>query len=140
MAGHAVNVTFESKIFQDEGDESYRVTAVGQVIQKKAAWYLSYEELLTGQPATKVFIKIEAGQVAITRTNVTKTRLVFEKGLVDNQPYQTAAGVMLLETNTKTLLVDIDEEAGAGKVHLDYSLSANGEVVGQYQVSLQFTR
>lgn len=140
MAGQAVKVTFESKIVQEEGDESYTIEADGRLVQKGAAWYLTYEELLEEQPATKVLVKIEPDHVAITRTNVTKTRLVFERGVVDHQPYQTAAGVMMLGTNTSELLIDIDEEELLGKVALAYSLSANGEVVGQYQVSLQFAQ
>ncbi|MBS9337957.1 DUF1934 domain-containing protein [Fructobacillus parabroussonetiae] len=139
MAGQTVNVTFESKIYQDAGDESYQIQSQGKLVQKGAAWYLTYDESLEDQPRTKVLVKIEEGRVAITRTNVTKTRLVFEKGLVDQQPYQTAAGVMLLATNTSKLVQAIDE-SGAGKILLDYALSANGEVVGQYQVSLHFVR
>ncbi|MBS9335670.1 DUF1934 domain-containing protein [Fructobacillus papyrifericola] len=140
MVGQAVTVSFESKIYQDEGDESYRVEAEGRLVAKGAAWYLTYEEELPEQPVTKVLVKIEEGRVAITRTNLTKTRLVFEEGLVEHQPYQTAAGMMLLDTNTRDLLVAIDEQAGTGKVLLNYALSANGEVVGQYQVSLHFVQ
>ncbi|MBS9335077.1 DUF1934 domain-containing protein [Fructobacillus sp. M1-13] len=140
MAGQTVKVTFQSKIYQDGGDESYEVTASGQLVQKGAAWYLTYDEALPEQPVTKVLVKIEDDRVAITRSNVTKTRLVFEKGLVDNQPYQTAAGMFILATNTKDFLVSIDEVGKEGKVLLDYSLSANGRVVGQYQVSLHFVQ
>lgn len=140
MAGKAVNVTFDSKIFQDGGDESYQVQATGQLVQKGASWYLTYDEELPEQPVTQVLVKIEPDRLAITRTNVLKTRLVFEKGLVDHQPYQTAAGMMLLGTNTKTLRIDIDAVSGMGQVELAYSLSANGKVVGQYQVSLQFAQ
>lgn len=139
MTGKTVQVQFQSKIFQDEGDESFDIQAKGRLVEKGDALYLTYDEEIAEQPVTKVMVKMEEGRVAISRSNVNKTRLVFEPGLLANQPYQTAAGMMLLDTNTRRFELDLADNKESGKLLLDYSLAANGEVVGQYQVSLQFS-
>ncbi|GAP02454.1 hypothetical protein FPFC_013360 [Fructobacillus pseudoficulneus] len=138
MNQQEVQLQIVNQVFQDGGDERYEVATDGVLTTKGESFYLAYTETLPEQPDTKVVFKFKGDQVTINRHNVTKTRMVFEMGLVDPQPYQTVAGMMILATNTQKMEIEFDEATGTGQLDLSYSLTANGDVVGQYQVALQF--
>ncbi|GAO99587.1 DUF1934 domain-containing protein [Fructobacillus ficulneus] len=138
MMKQNVDVRVTTQVFQDNGDERYDIQAPGTVTSRGMSLYLTYTESLPDQPDTKVLVKFKENQVTITRKSAIKTHLVFRIGLVDNQPYQTAAGMMILATNTSQLNMQVVGNKAEGQIQMAYSLSANGSVIGQYLVSLQF--
>ncbi|KMK53083.1 putative beta-barrel protein YwiB [Fructobacillus sp. EFB-N1] len=138
MSQKEVQVKISHQVFQDAGDEHYEVETTGLLTIKGDSVYLAYTEKIDDEGETKVIFKLTEKQISLSRHNVTKTRMVFQLGLVEHQPYQTVAGMMLLSTNTNQLDFTFDESKQAGALDLAYALSANDQVVGQYQVALQF--
>lgn len=138
MSQKEVQVKISHQVFQDAGDERYEIETTGVLTIKGDSVYLAYTEKIDDQGETNVVFKFSENQISLSRHNVTKTRMVFRPGLVEHQPYQTVAGMMLLSTNTSQLDFAFDEVQLAGSLDLAYALSANDQVVGQYQVALQF--
>ena len=52
--------------------------------------------------------------------------------------YQTPTGQMQLETLATLMALNIDHEETHGEVAIDYVLYAMQQIVGQYEIRLQF--
>ncbi|MDZ7834573.1 MAG: DUF1934 domain-containing protein [Alkalibacterium sp.] len=67
------------------------------------------------------------------------TRLVFDSDTDTESNYRTPAGIIPLRVTTNDLRVSYYDRPFAGRVWVDYTLSANKQILGEYQIRLHFT-
>lgn len=91
----------------------------------------------------KNLMKISNGKtIDIIRSGAITSRMTFEKGLTDRSSYQTAAGVMELETRTKELTLegnywDIDPRSALICIHISYELFVGGSSVSENEMLMK---
>lgn len=132
-----VQLSFATKITQDGEVENFQFETAGELLVKNGQIFLRYTEILAEQQ-TQVRFKFESNAVRLSRTGVGQTKLVFIPETKVPAFYQTPAGQMHLETYTTDLSVQIDDKEGHGQIEINYQLIANDQVVGEYELRLQF--
>lgn len=91
----------------------------------------------------KNLMKITDGTTLdLVRTGAIGSRMSFAKGLTDRSSYQSAGGIMELETRTKELtfegeLQDIDIRNALICIHLSYELYIGGEYVSANEMLMR---
>lgn len=99
-------------------------------------YYLRYIEHQNGQ-ATPVQFRLD-DQVHLHRNGELTTLLDFDLAAPTYTRYRTQYGVIRLEVLTSRLEKEIDPGIPAGQLHLEYALKTAGQIVGSYQLQLQF--
>lgn len=122
---------------QDGQSESFSFAEDGEFINLNGKYYLRYLEHQQGV-ATPVQFRLDDGEVHLHRQGTTETRFVFDLAQPTISRYQTEYGIMHLHVITTKLERDIDPDKPAGKLAVSYQLQAGGQVVGSYQLQLQF--
>ena len=64
--------------------------------------------------------------------------MTFSLGKTTRTAYRTPYSMMELEINTKKLVIDMGE--AAGKVDLCNDMAVNGDLVGEYELSIKITK
>lgn len=118
---------------------------------RNGSHYLFYEEQPEGCPATlKTRVKRRGGRVEICRQGIMGNNLVFEAGRQYRTEYSTPFGTLLLDIVTESVEVEEDKcdsdvpRDGLGEgangwpdVKIRYLLENQGEVVGEYELSIR---
>lgn len=99
-------------------------------------YYLRYVEHQNGQ-ATPVQFRLD-DQVHLHRNGELTTLLDFDQETPTYTRYRTQYGVIRLEVLTSRLEKKVDPATPAGQLIVDYALKTAGQVVGSYQLQLQF--
>lgn len=133
-----VKVHLKTKIRQGNDIEDFQFDTDGQLLLKNGALYLRYTEIIDDQ-TTQVMFKIDDERVRLNRSGETTTKLAFVKSQRVPALYQTPAGQMQIETLTTLLANHFDLANWRGEVDVDYVLYANQQIVGQYEIRLQFS-
>lgn len=138
--GIPINIKLETSIFQNEHRQNFLYESVGQAVQVGSHWYLRYEEKAESGEHFQVMLKLcSDGAVHLTRQGSLRTKFRFVPGEITETSYQTSYGTMLLLTKTKHLQLEFSELPLAGKLQLAYELSTGEEILGNYQLFLEFT-
>lgn len=98
--------------------------------------YIRYEDkqLSYGEHVPTV-IKLSDRELAIIRQGMVSSRQNFILHGETRADYHTPYGLMELVMHTHELSAEFQENAG--KIHLAYSLAANGAAVGQYDLEIR---
>lgn len=138
--GIPINIKLETSIVQNEHRQNFLYESVGQAVQVGSHWYLRYEEKAESGEHFQVMFKLcSDGAVHLTRQGSLRTKFRFVPGEITETSYQTSYGTMLLLTKTKYLQLEFSELPLAGKLQLAYELSTGEEILGNYQLFLEFT-
>ncbi|GMA69425.1 hypothetical protein GCM10025879_06710 [Leuconostoc litchii] len=133
-----VEIHLKTKIRQENEIERFDFQTTGKLFLKNNALYLRYTEVIEDQK-TQIMFKFSDGQIRMNRSGDIITKFSFVKSERIPALYQTPTGQMQLETLTTLLATDFDLKKLYGEVAIDYILYANQQVIGQYEVRLQFT-
>lgn len=139
--GVPVAIHLETRARQDGETANYALDVDGQLVQMGDVFYLRYKEVSDEAPEPiPVTIKLAAnGDVVLTRNAENRLRLHFSNGKRIRAHYQTPMGLLPVETVTPMLRVRLREHPFSGEVNVDYDLYAGEQLLGNYQLRLQFT-
>ncbi|EOT44945.1 DUF1934 domain-containing protein [Enterococcus columbae] len=137
--GIPINIKLETSIVQNEHQQNFIYESVGQAVQVGNNWYIRYEEKAENGEQFQVMVKFcQDGSIHLTRQGAFRTKLRFVPGELTETAYQTPYGTMLLVTKTKQLQLEFSETPFRGQLKLVYELSTGEEIVGNYQLFLDF--
>ncbi|PWF99317.1 DUF1934 domain-containing protein [Levilactobacillus bambusae] len=141
-AGTPIAIHLQTEIKQDDDITSYKLDVQGRLVQMGQTIYIRYVEQdpESDYQPVPVTMKLSAnGDVQLTRSAENRLRLLFKAGKRIRAQYQTPFGSIPVETVTPLLDVSFRDRPFGGNVKIDYNLYANGELVGDYKIRLQFT-
>lgn len=134
----AVTVKLQTSILQNDETEQFKFNETGQLVQMKDVYYLRYQEGAQKIPVTFKFD--QSGTVLLTRNASNRTRFCFQANHTFATHYQSEYGLIKMDVKTIRLLQETDFTAGHGKVAIDYELWAQAQLIGKYQIRLQFSK
>jgi len=138
--GLPAEIKMETSYVQNGETHQHSFEENGRVVYMNNSYYIRFEEAheLETIPVT---IKLNPdGIVQLIRRGVEQTtRLVFNSDLDTESNYRTPAGIIPLRVTTNDLRVSYYDRPFAGRVWVDYTLSANKQILGEYQIRLHFT-
>lgn len=134
-----VHVELTTVMGQDGQQERFHFAEEGQFVDLNGSYYLRYQEHQQGQ-ATPVQFRLDNQELHLRRSGVRETVFTFLNQQTTKARYQTEYGKIDLEVTTNRLLVDFDPAAARGSVDLEYQLVSSGQLIGTYQLQLQFGR
>ncbi len=139
-AGIPVQVHLETNIVQDDQSSSFVFDVSGQLVQIGESIYIRYNEDSDDQGKVPVTIKIMPnGSVKLTRSASNRLQLIFIKGKRVAARYQTPYGPLDIQTVTPMMEVEIKNYPLRGRLDIDYLLYAGSDLLGKYNIRLQFT-
>lgn len=137
--GTQIEYQLETMVEQEGEREIFLFKGKGKAVQMGEWLYLRYQEEGT---ENKVTIKLsEAGKVTIIRRDGEElsSRMSFEAFSNGIALLSTPAGMLEMETVTHRLFQNYQDKPFAGSVQLDYSMTLNNQIFGNYGISLHFT-
>jgi len=119
----------------DGEDRSIELVTQGRLYKKNDAYYIEYEESeLSGMQGTKTQISIKDGTVMMERVGKYPSQLLFEKGKMYINSYETPYGSIQIEVYPTRVDHDLDDNGG--KVDLEYQLGIDGRFVSSNELQL----
>ncbi|MTV82954.1 DUF1934 domain-containing protein [Secundilactobacillus folii] len=137
-----VGIHLTTHTVQDGQSSDYALDVEGQIVQIGETIYLRYQEPETDDengsvPVTMKFLP--NGDVALTRSGENHLRMHFSAGKRIRATYRTPYGLIPIETVTPQLRVGFHERPFGGSAAIDYLLYAGEQLLGNYEIRLQFT-
>ncbi|MBU5341554.1 MULTISPECIES: DUF1934 domain-containing protein [Bacillaceae] len=138
-SGTPVKITLDIHINRDGHLEDFEFIVFGHYYKRNGTSYYIYDEVWeNGKTHTIVkYINGKVPEVQILRTGTLNMRLFFKENEVMKGSYKTNIGTFKVETSTKDLEYDWDEQMKQGKMNINYHFFIEQIEVGTYQ--LQFT-
>ena len=133
-----VKISLRTVISQDGQQEQFNFQETGEFIELNGKHYLRYQEHQNGQ-VTPVQFRLDEEEVHLHRQGATETRLIFDRERPTLTRYQTEYGALTLQVVTNQLVRQVDPLAPAGRLIAAYQLRAADQLIGSYQLELQFT-
>ncbi|WP_268913893.1 DUF1934 domain-containing protein [Lentilactobacillus sp. SPB1-3] len=134
-----VQIHLRTDILQDGKKSNFVFDMEGQLVEIGNAIYIRYDEEVEGG-SIPVTIKINGnGDVKITRSGQNRSQLMFSEGKRISAVYKTPYGPLDIQTVTLGLTAELLENPLRGTIEISYLLYAGQEMLGKYNISLQFT-
>lgn len=135
-----VQIHLTTAIDQEDQHDDFVFDIEGQLVQMGKTLYLRYIEETVEQGRVPVAIKIMPnGNVKLTRSGQNRLQLNFRRGHRLSAQYKTHYGLMNIDTVTPLLNVKIAERPLRGELKIDYLLYGGDQLLGKYNIRLQFT-
>lgn len=136
----AVKIKLKTITMIDGQKEEFSFAEAGRLVtSNEHQHYLTYVEHQAGQ-SIPVRIRLDEGQLMVTRDGARRTRLHFDPQQSTQTRYKTEYGVINLEVLTDRLLSLIDLDQASGTLQVDYRLKNGAMVLGKYHLDLNFRR
>ncbi len=138
--GLPVSIKLATKVTQHEETQDFYFDINGQIVNIGDTLYIRYQELQPDGVEVPVTIKIMPdGTVQLTRSGEMRLKLKFVYRETVKTSYRTPYGEMLFGTYTRNLHVSLKDRPTSGKIFIEYDLFMADELVGNYQINLDFT-
>ncbi|MCY9807556.1 DUF1934 domain-containing protein [Lentilactobacillus senioris] len=138
-AGVPVQIHLETMMKNAEDSNSFVFDLTGQLVQIGETIYIRYVEL-GEEGEVPVTVKIMPnGDVRLTRAAGSRLQLLFSPGKRVTAHYKTPYGLMDIDTVTPNMDINISDGPLRGNLAIDYLLYAGEELLGKYNIRLQFT-
>ncbi|MGG5462854.1 DUF1934 domain-containing protein [Clostridium sp. B9] len=106
--------------------EKIEVVTVGEFFADGDEFIATYDETeISGMEGTKTTLRIKGEKVTLHREGTTSTKMEFEKDNTAVSLYNTPYGMLELQTTTKELNLDINENGG--DIAIKYHMVAGGQ-------------
>ena len=116
-----VKINIVTKQYDQKGNtDTIKLNTVGDLYYKNNDIYVVYKEEEDGNKTTST-IKISENEVSIKRFGNTNSNMNFKKNGVNETKYRTPQGLFIIETKTKELKIDKNEEKCI-KLDIDYNI------------------
>jgi len=110
-----------TKQYDEKGNtDTIKLNTVGDLYYKNDDIYVVYKEEEDGNKTTST-IKISENEVSIKRFGNTNSNMSFKKDSVNETKYRTPQGLFIIETKTRELKIDKNEEKCI-KLDIDYNI------------------
>ncbi|WP_146924902.1 DUF1934 domain-containing protein [Alkalibacterium kapii] len=137
--GLPAEIKMETSYVQNGESHHHSFEEAGRVVYMNSSYYIRFEEAHE-EGAIPVTLKINPdGVVQLIRRAEQTTRLVFDSTQPTESNYRTPAGIIPMTVRTEDIRVSYYDRPFAGRIYIDYSLSANRQKLGDYQIRLRFT-
>lgn len=137
--GVPVQIHLETAMQQAEDSSNFVFDVTGQLVQMGETIYIRYEEASEAGDIPVTVKIMPNGDVRLTRSAENRLQLLFSPGKRVSAHYKTQYGVINIDTITPKLEVDISDGPLRGELAIDYLLYAGEELLGKYNIRLQFT-
>lgn len=116
--------------------ETVRHQAEGSYMLKGSRHYIRYlDKHIDSKDHVPTTIKVREDELVLIRQGSVTTRQSFRPGFDTRGGYETPYGTMELVMHTHRLESDFGTDQGI--IHLDYSLQADGSLVGEYELEIR---
>ncbi|WP_308184718.1 DUF1934 domain-containing protein [Limosilactobacillus fastidiosus] len=132
-----VHVQLTTTMEQDGQRDQYHFDEEGQFVELNGKYYLRYQEHQDGT-ITPVQFRLGTEQLHLRRSGVHETNFKFQLVEPTKTHYRTEYGIIGMMVTTNRLEVEFDPKNVNGSIDLEYQLTANDQLIGTYQVQLQF--
>lgn len=113
--------------------------AEGQYFFRNNKHYVKYDDsCMDDENVIRTTLKTDGETLNIFRRGAVDTDMTFVVGKTTRTAYRTPYNLMELEISTKKL--DIAMGEAAGQMELCYDMAVNGELVGEYNLSIKITK
>ncbi len=120
-----------------EADHNVEITSLGKVYKKNGVIYVFYDESeISGMQGSKTMLKIKENIVNMSRSGSNESKLTFEPGASHESKYGTPYGEFIMETRTKSIDIDVDENL-LGKIEIKYDLIIQGLSETDHTLSIE---
>ncbi|GAA3603654.1 DUF1934 domain-containing protein [Secundilactobacillus similis] len=137
-----VGIHLATHTVQDGEASDYVLDVEGQIVQIGETIYLRYREPQEdnqGEPVPVTIKFLPNGDVSLTRNGENRLRMHFSAGKRIRATYRTPYGIVPVETVTPQLRVGFHERPFGGEAAIDYQLYVGQQLLGNYEIRLQFT-
>lgn len=127
----------ENMLTKEEETEPVEVLSPATYYLKNGKHYILYEEPVEGSSGiirNKIKIK-EDEFLEVTKSGVTNTHMLFEKGKLSVTQYETPYGSIIVGTHTKELKVKTAEDQI--DVYVQYALDVSGDKVADCEIRIK---
>jgi len=137
-----VGIHLTTHTVQDGQSSDYALDVEGQIVQIGETIYLRYQEPDSEDEDGNVPVTIKFlpnGDVTLTRNGTNRLRMHFSAGKRIRATYRTPYGLIPVETVTPRLRVGFHQRPFGGSASIDYLLYVGEQLLGNYEIRLQFT-
>lgn len=130
-----VLVSISGLQFTDANKEAIEMITAADYYKKNDKHYLIFEEAQEGfEGTTRNVIKFNEHMVDITKKGIVNVHMVFEEKQKNMTYYDTPFGNLMIGLSTNR--IDIEEDASAINIKIDYSLDINYDFVSDCKISI----
>ena len=126
----------EQQFEQGEPEVTELMTEGVMTLAEDGEITLTYQETeLTGMEGTTTAFSIRDDTVALTRTGLINSQLVFQRGKRNSSLYETPWGMMQVDVFTNRLVYQLDSRGGV--LEIKFSISVDHQVTGENQFKIR---
>lgn len=135
MEENNVTITIQSLQTLETGKESMTQRTEGRLCREGEGWSLTYREGEdSGLGRTRTTLRLEGGQMTLTRSGELTSHMVFQEGQSHTSLYETPYGKLPMTIRTLSLKSDLSRRGGT--VSVQYQIQLGGGPAGETRLRL----
>lgn len=129
------NVNIITKQYDENSNvDTIKLNVVGETYTKNNDIYVVYKQTEEGHTTTST-IKICEEEVSIKQFGASNSTMIFKEGSSNITKYRTPQGMLIIETDTKKLIIDKSEENRI-KININYDIKIMDMFQGRNEISI----
>lgn len=129
------NVNIITKQYDENSNvDTIKLNVVGETYNKNNDIYVVYKQTEEGHTTTST-IKICEEEVSIKQFGASNSTMIFKEGSSSITRYRTPQGMLIIETDTKKLIIDKSEE-NLIKININYDIKIMDMFQGRNEISI----
>lgn len=129
------NVNIITKQYDENSNvDTIKLNVVGETYTKNNDIYVVYKQTEEGHTTTST-IKICEEEVSIKQFGASNSTMIFKEGSSSITRYRTPQGMLIIETDTKKLIIDKSEENRI-KININYDIKIMDMFQGRNEISI----
>lgn len=129
------NVNIITKQYDENSNvDTIKLNVVGETYTKNNDIYVVYKQTEEGHTTTST-IKICEEEVSIKQFGASNSTMIFKEGSSNITRYRTPQGMLIIETDTKKLIIDKSEENRI-KININYDIKIMDMFQGRNEISI----
>jgi len=129
------NVNIITKQYDENSNvDTIKLNVVGETYTKNNDIYVVYKQTEEGHTTTST-IKICEEEVSIKQFGASNSTMIFKEGSSNITKYRTPQGMLIIETDTKKLIIDKSEKNRI-KININYDIKIMDMFQGRNEISI----
>ena len=129
------NVNIITKQYDENSNvDTIKLNVVGETYNKNNDIYVVYKQTEEGHTTTST-IKICEEEVSIKQFGASNSTMIFKEGSSNITKYRTPQGMLIIETDTKKLIIDKSEKNRI-KININYDIKIMDMFQGRNEISI----
>ncbi|QKS72806.1 DUF1934 domain-containing protein [Paenalkalicoccus suaedae] len=140
MTGLPITIQVRTTIRDGKRSERHSMDAIGELFVKGEFLMLKFQEPREEQEteSTNQTIQLRDGRMTVQRKGAVTMNQRFVEGTKTEGMYNSIYGPMHMETDTKKVSYNWNEDDQAGDITLTYDLVLSGSQTGRYHMKVTF--